>query len=452
MCLEDHSEKGYARTPMSQLAFPELSESLCPPLPRAAPAAAAAAAGPRPVFSDLRAVMVTLTGFCVFLNVYATQTLLPLFSKLFGASKFHVSLTVSATTIGIALAAPLVGLLAERVGRRQTMAGSVALLTLPILLAATAPGLDSLIAWRFVQGLVMPGIIAVTMAYVSEEFAGGGAAAVMSAYVAGNVLGGVTGRFLSGVVADHVGWRAAFVALGTLNAIGAVLVWRYLPHSRQPHSAKTFRAGAADMLAHLRNPIMLATFAVGMAALFALVATFTYITFYLAAPPFGLGSAALGCLFLVYFVGVAVTPLAGRWIDRLGHRTSLAASALASAAGVAMTLAHALPLVIAGLAICSTAIFVCQASAASYLGHIAGRAKASAAGLYTTFYYAGGTLGAAAPALAWTVGGWPACVALIVLTLIAAAVTALLFWRPTTDRRPRSSSPTAGELALAAEA
>src|SRR4051812_25520197 len=163
----------------------------------------------RPTLLDMRVIMITLTGFCVFLNVYATQTLLPLFAKLFNASKFHVSLTVSATTIGIALAAPLVGLLAERIGRRQTMAGSVALLTLPILLAATSPGLDSLIAWRFVQGLVMPGIIAVTMAYVSEEFAGGGAAAVMSAYVAGNVLGGVTGRFMSGVVADHFGWRAA---------------------------------------------------------------------------------------------------------------------------------------------------------------------------------------------------------------------------------------------------
>src|SRR5215213_9228816 len=58
---------------------------------------------------DVRVIMVTLTGFCVFLNVYATQTLLPLFQHVFGATKLHVSLTVSATTIGIALAAPIVG-------------------------------------------------------------------------------------------------------------------------------------------------------------------------------------------------------------------------------------------------------------------------------------------------------------------------------------------------------
>jgi predicted MFS family arabinose efflux permease len=331
------------------------------------------------------------------------------------------------------------------------MAASVAILTVPILLAATAPGLDALIAWRFVQGLVMPGIIAVTMAYVSEEFAAGGAAAVMGAYVAGNVLGGVTGRFLTGVVADHFGWREAFVVLGALNALGAVAVWRYLPHSRTPHAAKTLRAGAADMLAHLRRPALLATFAAGAAALFALVAAFTYITFYLAAPPFNLGAAALGCLFLVYLVGVVVTPFAGPFIDRVGHRAAFVASALASAGGVAMTLVPSLLVVVAGLAICSTAIFVCQAAAASYLGHVAGRAKASAAGLYTTFYYAGGTLGAAVPALAWRAGGWPACVGLICAALVAAAAVALVFWRRIADVRA-ASAPTAGQLALAADA
>jgi predicted MFS family arabinose efflux permease len=392
--------------------------------------------------------MVTLTGFCVFLNVYATQTLLPLLANLFHATKLKVSLTVSATTIGIAIAAPIVGLLAERIGRKRTMAGSVALLTLPILLAATATSLDSLIVWRFIQGLVMPGIIAVTMAYVSEEWAGGGAAAVMSAYVAGNVLGGVCGRFLSGFMGDHFGWQSAFLALGTVNALGALAVWRWLPESRQPHAPRKLTASLSDMATHLRRPAMLATFAVGTSALFALVACFTYITFYLAAPPFSLGTMALGFLFMVYFVGVFVTPMAGAWIDRLGHRTALVAAALISAGGVALTLVPSLVAVLAGLAICSTAIFVCQSAAASYLGHIAGSAKASAAGLYTTFYYAGGTLGAAAPALAWKLGGWPACVLLIVVILGLGAILALTFWHRIDHP---ANHPNAGDLALASE-
>src|SRR5205814_9849876 len=80
------------------------------------PLAGTALSRPSTSLLDLRVLMVTITGFCVFLDVYATQTLLPLFTRLFNASKFEVSLTVSATTIGIAVGAPIVGLLAERIG------------------------------------------------------------------------------------------------------------------------------------------------------------------------------------------------------------------------------------------------------------------------------------------------------------------------------------------------
>jgi predicted MFS family arabinose efflux permease len=415
------------RAPHSEVRYPTAQPK---PQRKAGRAYRAPALATKPSLLDVRVLMVTLTGFCVFLNVYATQTLLPLFAKVFHASKFHVSLTVSASTIGIAVGAPFVGLLAERLGRKQTMAWSVTLLTLPIFLAATSPNLHALIGWRFVQGLVMPGIIAVTMAYVSEEWPHGGTASVMSAYVAGNVLGGVSGRFVSGVVADHFGWQMSFVALGVLNALGAAAVWRWLPASRNGHRTTDLASSLRDMGGHLRKPVILATFAVGTAALFALVASFTYITFYLAAPPFGLGTIALGSLFLVYLVGVVVTPIAGQWIEHVGHRAALIGAAVASGLGVAMTLVHWLPMVVAGLAVASTGVFVCQSAAASYLGHVAGKGKASAAGLYTTFYYAGGTLGAAVPAAAWAAGGWPACVALICASLLVAITVAAIFWHP----------------------
>jgi len=100
-------------------------------------------------------------------------------------------------------------------------------------------------------------------------------------------------------------------------------------------------------------------------------------------------------------------------------------SAAAASLGVLLTLAPALIWVVTGLALCSSAIFVCQAATASYLGHIAGKSRASAAGLYSSFYYAGGTAGAAVPALAWSLGGWPACVLLNIIILIAVGAPGL---------------------------
>src|SRR5512135_3343531 len=76
-------------------------------------------------------IAVTLAGIAAFLNLYATQPLLPLFAQFFAASKSAVGMTVSASTIGVAISAPLCGLLAERIGRRRVIVWSTLLLAFP---------------------------------------------------------------------------------------------------------------------------------------------------------------------------------------------------------------------------------------------------------------------------------------------------------------------------------
>jgi predicted MFS family arabinose efflux permease len=377
-----------------------------------------------------RVLMVALTGLCVFLNVYATQPILPLLATLFQVTKFQASLTVSATALAIALSAPWVGLIAERIGRKHTMAISVAVLTIPTLFAATASGLKTLVMWRFLQGLCMPGIITVTLAYVSEEWASGGASAVMAAYVAGTVLGGVCGRLLSGFIADYWNWRMVFIVLGGLNVLGSAAIWRWLPHSRHFHAAPRLADAFADMAHHLRQRRMLATFCIGSITLFALVGIFTSASYYLAAPPFLLRPSKVGMIFLVYLVGVIFTPIGGQWIEHIGHRRALVIAAIIAAAGIVLTLAQHLPVVAAGLAIGSTGIFLTQAATASYLGHISGRAKASAAGLYGMFYYLGGTVGGCL-SFVYQNAGWPPCVILTVASLGVSIVLAITYWNTT---------------------
>jgi len=63
-------------------------------------------------------------------------------------------------------------------------------------------------------------------------------------------------------------------------------------------------------------------------------------------------------------------------------------------AGLLLTLIKSLPTVVIGLAIFSSGVFVAQAAATVQTGAIAGRARSSAAGLYVTFYYLGGSVGA----------------------------------------------------------
>jgi len=374
-----------------------------------------------------------LAGFSAFLGMYATQPILPMLERLFGVSKAEAALTVTAPTIAVAIAAPFAGALGSRFGHRRIILGALFGLTVPMFLAATATSVPALVAWRFAQGLLVPGIYVVTIALIAEEWPAGGVAKATAAFVAGNVVGGFTGRLASGLVAEHFGWRAAFVLLGGLTALAAHAASRALPRShraRRPVASYGPRLGLL-----LEEPRLLATCAIGFNVLFTQVAIFTYVTFYLAAPPFGLGSAAISGIFVVYLLGAAVTPLAGRWIDRVGSRRAVSTAFGIAIVGGVLTLSHRLGWVELGLTVTCTAVFASQSAATAFLRVVVpAEACSAASGLYVSSYYLGGALGGVAPAVAWHVGGWPACVALVAALQVATIALVWRFWR--TARSP----------------
>ena len=284
-------------------------------------------------------------------------------------------------------------------------------MAVPTLLAATARSLSALIFWRFMQGVFVPGVIAVIIAYINEEFAGS-TGTVMSAYVAGTVFGGFLGRFLTGVIAAYWNWHAAFIVLGVLDLLGALAVRQWLPLAKHFVPGQHVFKSLGDTWGHLRNPRLLLICCMGFTVLFSLVGVFTYANFFLARAPFHLSTAELGSVFAIYLFGCIVTPLAGRFQDRNGFRRTALLAVGMSLSGLVLTLVHWLPTVIAGLAVFSSGMFVSQASATVLTGQVAGRARSSAAGLYVTFYYIGGSVGTALPAWFWLKGGWPACVGL----------------------------------------
>jgi len=372
---------------------------------------------------------VVVAGFCSFLQMYSTQPLLPMLTGTFHASKIAVSMTVTLAGLGVAVAAPIAGILADKIGRKRVIVWSAFLLAICSFAAATSPGLGMLLFWRFCQGLCTTGVFSVTVAYINDEWAGAGAGAVLSSYVSGTVLGGFSCRFISGLVASHFGWRWVFVVLGVLTLAGAGAIARWLePERHIPHASSSAGSWFAAAYTHLKNHRLLATYVVGFCVLFSLVATFTYVTFYLAAPPFNLQPAALGSIFFVYLVGAAINPLAGRAIDRIGQRKVLACGIGAGVAGIAITLLPSLWMIGLGLTICSSGVFAATTAANNFVGAAAEHNRALAVGLYAAFYYVGGSLGAAIPGYFWDLGGWLACVAFIACVQILTVVIALVFW------------------------
>ena len=100
-----------------------------------------------------------------------------------------------------------------------------------------------------------------------------------------------------------------------------------------------------------------------------------------------------------------------------------------SMCGILLTVSHSLWLVVPGITLCSSGVFVCQIVTNRSVSAAAKGSRASAVGLYVAFYYAGGFAGSVVPGLLWGFGGWPVCAILISSVLLLSILFTLRYWR-----------------------
>ena len=377
---------------------------------------------------DRQRIAVAAAGFATFVNLYAPQALFPTLADAFHASVARTGLTVTAALVAVALVAPFVGGISDATGRRALIVAASFTLAVPTALAASAPNLDLLILCRFAQGLVMPFIFTVTVAYIADEYPGAEGVKATGSYVAGTIVGGFSGRFLAGWTGEYLGWRASFAILAVLTLAAATLIAAWLRRERRFRPVTGWHGTLAGFALHLHSPKVIATCGVGFAVLFSIVAAFTYVNLKLAAPPYGLGPAQLGTVFAVYLLSAAATPVAARMTLRVGRRWAALISGGLAIAGLLLTLAASLPLIVAGLALLAVGVLNEQTLSIGYVAVAGERARSTAVGLYVTCYYIGGSLGGIAPAWIWSHAGWPGCVALIVVVQITAIAVAWRVW------------------------
>ena len=297
-------------------------------------------------------------------------------------------------------------------------------------LTATAPNLYALAAWRFVQGLLTPGIFIITIAYITEEWPAHLVPRVMSVYVSGTVFGGFVGRVAGGLIAERYDWQLMFLVLGIAGAAGAAGTQRLLKPAAAKAVTARFDSRFGPLLGNLRNRRLLATFAIGFCMLFTLVSVFSYITFYLADAPFRLSTTQLSWLFAVYLFGLITTLVVGTALARIGLLHGMLGAVTLCLLGVVLTLVPSLVMVGIGLSLASSGVFVAQTCANSFLRDAApAGSRVSAAGMYICSYYVGGTVGGVLPGLIWKQAGWPGCVLLICGFLAIAGTLAYFGWQ-----------------------
>jgi len=365
-----------------------------------------------------------LIGMFAFLQVYSIQAILPVLMMDFTATEVQAGMIVGATILAIAIMSPFLGMLSDAVGRKSFIVGALLFLAIPTALIAQSPNIGWMGMWRFMQGLSVPGITVVTIAYIGEEFEGRALTELMSFYVSGSVLGGFMGRFLLGHLHELIGWRAGYYVMAGMTLIGALWVGKMLPASRHFVANPNFRSAMQTLGEHLVNRYVVTSCLLGACVLFSLVGCFTFINLHLADTPYELSTGALANIFAVYLIGVVITPLSTTLLRRFGSARTVRVAVIISMFGVLLTLVTPLWSIVLGLAIMSSGVFITQAATISYIAVNVKKGRSLASGLYYMGYYAGGTMGAWLCGIAYARGQWSLTVWLLLFVQVLALLVA----------------------------
>jgi YNFM family putative membrane transporter len=373
----------------------------------------------------VRSLVIGLTAFLTVVDLFATQAILPSLARHYDVTPAAMGFAVNASTMGMAVAGLAVGFFSQQIDRRLGILVSLALLSVPTVLLASAPNLTVFTGLRVCQGLCMASAFTLTLAYLGEQFNATDAGTAFAAYITGNVASNLVGRLVSAAVADHFGLSTNFYFFAALNICGALLV--YFTVHRTPMMQDVAPSTESHFDAwrqHLRSPQLRASFGIGFCILFAFIGTFTYVNFVLVGSPFMVGAMALGFAYFVFLPSIITTPLAGQTVAAFGTRPTFWAAIAIAALGLPLVLLLNLGAVLVGLVLIGIGTFFAQAIATGFVGRAATSNRGAASGLYLASYFFGGLVGSAALGQLFDRLGWAACVAGIGAALAMAAMLA----------------------------
>lgn len=371
-----------------------------------------------------------LGSFVTFALLYCLQPLIPVFSGEFQIPPATAGLSVSFATGGLAVSMIFMSWLSDVKGRKYVMTLALVGSALLAIAVAFVQNFTVLLVLRALQGVLLAGFPAISMAYINEEFSPAITGLVIGIYVSGNSVGGLMGRLLISTLTDLFSWRLAVGVLGSVCVLMSLWFWLRLPESRNFRPKRMApQAVVRGLIQALQDTELRCLYCIGFLIMGSFVTLYNYIAYPLMAVPYNLSQTVVGCIFFVYLVGTFSSTFMGKLADERGSHKVLFLSLSCMLAGVVLTLAVSLYVKIIGVAVFTFGFFGSHSVASSSVGKSRKVGKAQSSSLYLLLYYIGSSvLGALGGTfLVWN--GWSGVVLLIgaALVLALAIAVALLF-------------------------
>jgi DHA1 family tetracycline resistance protein-like MFS transporter len=296
----------------------------------------------RPLLVIFLTILVNLIGFGIIIP------LLPFYAETFGASPLVIGLLFAIFSICQLVAAPVLGDLSDRYGRRPVLIFSLLGTVVSFVMLAVAHTVTMLFLARIVDGL-SGGNISTARAYVADVTEPKDRARAYGLIGAAFGLGFIVGPALSGVLAQ-VSYTAPIWAAAALTLVAAAVAWFWLPetiHRAQAGTGAPFRA----LPGLLRRPRLGRVLVVDFVYWFAFAMFQTTFALF-AARRFAFDASQTGYCFAAFGVlgaivqGGMIRPI----VKRLGDKLTFVAGLTCSVGGLmAAAMAHSVAIFVGAL-------------------------------------------------------------------------------------------------------
>lgn len=390
-----------------------------------------------------------LAGSSVFALLYAVQPMMPLLSAEFGLSASDASWVLSISTLTLALSLLLSSLLSEFIDRRRLMIVAVAATAVLGVLCALAQNYSQLLMLRALLGLALGGMPALAITYLSSEVPAARLSQTIGFYIAGTALGGMLGRAFGALLSDHYSWRLALLVLGLAGLAAAWQFQRMLPHTspRGPHfkpaspDLRSLQQMVSSMVTQVRQPKLLALFAIAFLLTGSYTGLYNYITFHLLAPPYLFSQSTVAGITVFYIFGIGSSLWGAMLTKRLPLRTLVPMALTLMLSGLCATLHPDVRMILAGIALFTFGFFATHTLCSNWLATVVQAPKALVTAVYLCCYYLGASTLGALSGIGWDSGDWPAVVLLLALLLsLALALSLWLAWQASRPQQPKPAT------------
>lgn len=336
----------------------------------------------------------------IFSTIYTPQAILPTLEKVFNSSIAGTNSLLFGMIFTLMITTPFYIIVSNHWRKKKIMVYATFFLFIAVTISVFATNFYVLLFSRILQGIFIPGITAIMLSYVQDIYPEKIRGLGMGIYMSATSFGAVNGRLLTGWITSFYSWRIAFATLSILLLIALIGMIYGLPSDNKKNIRKKI-IKQKNILNYMFNIKITSILIIPTVVFFSFMAITTFATYHLAEPPFNLTSGELGNLFLVLLVGVFISPITGKYSDKIGRVKILFFGIFILILGIILSLIQSYLFVIIGFGLVTAGMFSVQSVVPTYLGDLVPNDRATLAILYQTFFYLGGALGTLVPALVW---------------------------------------------------